>query len=274
MIHVLQWPLLISGPLIVLVVVGLSLAGLILVRRRADQAVLRNSNDVVEAIYQMMGVLYAVLLAFIVVVAWEQFSTAETHTESEAGAVADLYRDAGAFPTQVRDELQSHLLDYARDVIENEWPMMARGDSVELESQAFRVLWRGYLAVHPSDNFETDFHNESIKRLNELGNTRRLRILSSEAELPTVLWILLIGGGILCIVTCYLFGTENRRVHILAVTFLSGLLGFVLFLIFSLEHPYIGRLSVSPEPFRHVLELAEQGQLTDVPASPRAPSGG
>lgn len=243
---------------IVMVVVGLSLTGLALVRRRWSQAALKESNDLADPVYSMIGVLYAVLLAFIVVVVWEQFTAAGEHTLMEAGAVSDLYRDAGGFPPDTRAELRHHLVNYANDVVDHEWPAMEKGEPVNLESEAFRQLWSGYLNYQPETNTQIAFYNESIGRLNELGGKRKNRILSSESELPSILWVLLIGGSVICIGYTFLFGTENHAVHMVVVAFLSAVLAFVLFLIFSLEHPYSGSLSVRPDGFQYFLRTAAQ----------------
>jgi hypothetical protein len=254
MIQLLQIPAPLLGTLIVSLVIVCSIVGLLAVRRHWSHEVLTSSNDVTDSVYSMIGALYAVLLAFVVVVVWGQFTIAEDRAQIEAGDVGDLFREAGAFPPETRNELQAHLINYARDVVDREWPAMAKGESIELESPAFKQLWAGYMKIQPETNAQIAFHNESINRLNDLGNKRQLRILSSQSELPAMLWVLLIGGSIISILYTYLLGTESRGVHLLVVIMLSALLGFALFLIFSLEHPYSGSLSVKPDGFRHVLQ--------------------
>lgn len=254
MIRLLQIPAGVLGTIIVLVVVSLFVSGLLVARRRLNQEKLRNSNDVADSVYSMVGVLYAVLLAFMVVVVWEQYTTAEDHAQLEGSAVGDLLRETQAFSPEVRGVLRAHLINYAKDVVDHEWPAMAAGENVSIESPAFRTLWGGYLAFQPAGNEQMAFYSDSISRLNELGNHRKIRILSSHAELPGMLWILLIGGSVISIFFTYVFGTENGGVHVLVVVLLSSLLSFVLFLVFSLEHPYSGSLSVKPVAFQAVIE--------------------
>ena len=253
MIRLLTLPAGLLAVLVVALVVGVSLAGLRFVRRLTTQSSLKESNDVADPVYAMIGVLYAVLLAFMVVVVWEQFTSAEFHAGLEADAIADLLREAQAFPPAQHALLQHQLLAYARDVVDREWPAMSRGEDIDLESPAFRSVWSAYIGLRLERTESTAFYTDSIARLNELSTHRKERILSAEAELPGLLWVLLIGGSVIAVVFTFLFGTANARVHYFVVTMLSALLGFVLFLIFSLEHPYIGRLSVKPTSFEHVI---------------------
>ncbi|MGB7360092.1 MAG: hypothetical protein WA944_19805 [Mycobacterium sp.] len=61
------------------------------------------------------------------------------------------------------------------------------------------------------------------------------------------------GGGVVMAFT-FLFGTRDVVVHALAVGLTAALLAFVLYLIFALEHPYVGDLSVEPTEYANVLE--------------------
>ncbi len=71
---------------------SLAMAGPIVVRRFVSLERLRANNEVAGFKFATVGVLYAVLLAFAVVVVWEKFSQAENEVANEAGAAATLYR--------------------------------------------------------------------------------------------------------------------------------------------------------------------------------------
>ncbi len=53
----------------------------------------------------------------------------------------------------------------------------------------------------------------------------------------------------------YLFGTPDLVVHACAVAMTAALMAFVMYLIFALEHPFVGNLSVRPDAYTHVLEI-------------------
>jgi len=82
-------------------------------------------------------------------------------------------------------------------------------------------------------------------------------MLSSRSGLPVALWVLLIGGGIIAVGFTYLFGIESARTQILMIASLAGLIGFILFLIISLDFPFSGDLRIEPEAIKNVIEMWE-----------------
>ena len=80
---------------------------------------------------------------------WEQFRNAQEGVEREADALADLYRDAQAFPTEVREQVALRVRAYARVVLEKEWPAMAEGESSPETREAYEQLLRTYHEFTP-----------------------------------------------------------------------------------------------------------------------------
>src|SRR4051794_14548805 len=91
---------------IVAITVGLSIAGVLIVRRKVDASVLEPHHDVAGFILAVVGVVYAVLLAFVVVIVWQQFEDARADADREAavllavGHTGTTLRDLGADPRQ------------------------------------------------------------------------------------------------------------------------------------------------------------------------------
>jgi hypothetical protein len=251
----LQLPAPLLGSVTVAFVVGLSVGGLVVFRKLVSHTRLEEANEVSGQVFQLAGVLYAVLVAFVVVVVWEQFGDAEHATESEASAIADLLRDSTAIPTASRAEVQRGLLDYTADVVNTEFPRMRRGEAIEEESARTTELWDAFLKVQPETRNEISFFDHDIVKLNELSEHRKLRVSTSEAAIPGELWVLLIGGGAVVMAFTFLFGTRTLLVHALGVGLTAALMGFVMYLIFALEHPFVGALSVKPDPYVNVLQI-------------------
>jgi Protein of unknown function (DUF4239) len=120
-------PLWISGILLVGGMTLLSMVGLILVRRRVALERLRTNNEVAGFKFATVGVLYAVLLAFAVLVVWEKFNRAEEHVAQEAGAAATIYRLAAGLGDQEGASLRDTMTAYLKAAITEDWPAMARG---------------------------------------------------------------------------------------------------------------------------------------------------
>ena len=100
----------------------------------------------------------------------------------------------------------------------------------------------------------------AIVKLNDLGANRKLRVSTSQSAIPGELWVLLIGGGAVVMAFTFLFGTRDLFVHACEVALTAGLMGFVMYLIFAPEHPFVGALSVKPDPYVNVLQIWKDDQ--------------
>src|SRR5688500_20336382 len=113
---------------IVVLAVLVSLAGLAVVRRLAPRDQLAQHTDVAGYVYAVIGVIYAVVLALVVIAAWEEYRDARAAVADEASAVLNLARSANGWPDPDRAAVETALVAYARNVVDVEWPAMARGD--------------------------------------------------------------------------------------------------------------------------------------------------
>ena len=202
----------ILATLLFVVVVGgtvlLSIGGMLLVRRSITLAVLETHNEVAGFLYAVLGVVYAVLLAFTAIVVWEQHTRAESVAAQEASELADLYRNSETFPAEVRTLLRSQIRAYSEAVVEREWPAMARGESSPEAWAAFNRLWHTYQTFRPADSVENAWYAQSIDRLNRLGDDRRDRLLRVGSAVPGVMWAVLLVTGAITIGFTFLFGTR------------------------------------------------------------------
>ena len=246
------------GVLVVGTIVGLAIGGMFLVRRSVTLSTLESHNQVAGFIYSVVGVVYAVLLAFIAIVVWQQHTQVQTQIEQEANQLGDLYRNAQVFPEEVRTRLQSQIRAYGRIVLEKEWPAMAKGETSVDAWAAYNQLWRAYQQVEARNDHERLWYSKSLDQLDQLGDYRRLRVLSNRAAVPALMWVVLLATGIITIGFSFFFGTTNSSAQALMIAALSATIGFVLFLIWALNHPFAGLIRVEPVAFHHVWTIIEQ----------------
>lgn len=242
------------GFLFILVSVALAHIGILWVRRAVPLSVLESHQDVAGFIIGVLGALYAVLLAFVVVVVWGQFEEARTAVSNEANQLGDLARMAQGFAPPVEQNIQAAIRSYAEFSIQQEWPAMQRGDSEGSQYQsALENLWKTYGAIEPQTPREISLYDQSLERLNDLSDSRRTRLHISHEGVPLIMWMLLLGGAVTTIGFTYFFAVKNFRAQALMTAALTSIVAFILFLILALDNPFKGAVSVSPEPFQRVL---------------------
>jgi hypothetical protein len=253
-IWLLQLPAWLVGFLVVVITVAASVLGLFVTRRLISQERLEKVSTASEPVFTLAGVLYAVLVAFVVVVVWEQFDQAQRATETEATAIADLLRDSEGLPPAAQPAVQQSLTSYARSVIDEEYPRLQRGEAVDQQSPELTEVWDSYLRAEPVTQSQIAFYRESLSRLDDLGSARKTRLSGSEDEIPNELWVLLLGGGAVMLVFTYMYATADVVLHGALIGLAAALMAFVLYLIFALEHPFVGTLSVPDKAYHQVLE--------------------
>src|ERR671910_3695928 len=259
----------------VLIVCGACLAavgGLAVVQRLVPATIRKENNDVAGFIYAVMGVIYAVLLALVVIAVWEELVRARVTVEAEANALAEIFWLAHQLPQPEGRELQELCQSYAQEVVNVGWPLMEQGRTPSLErseetSRAWvliddiRATIQGY---EPRTAAGEALYGEGLDQVQRLADARRTRLVVAEEGLPTVLWVVLIVGGIVVVGFAYLFGMENAGAHALMVVALAGVIALVLFTIAAMEHPFSGGARVGPEAFELVLNRFETSKLSDL----------
>jgi hypothetical protein len=241
-----------------------SLAAVYVVRRLLPPIDLRENNDFTGFTWAFVGLVYGVYLAFTVVVVWEHYQDAENTATNEATHLSELWRDAEVVPggRQVQDSLYA----YARSVVDDDWPAMARGGSLKT-SESYERLWRAYYQLRPSANdpVQVGFYQQSLRELNELGIQRRQRILSGSANLPAVMWFLLVTGGVVMIGFALAIGTPHAWLQYAVTALLAGFLAFSIAIVGALEQPYSGDVSIHPDAFVSVIKSFEARRAAEHP---------
>src|SRR3954451_20905312 len=99
-----------------------SLVGFELVHRLVPAVSRQRHNDVAGFIYAALGVIYAVLLALVVITVWEEYQAASETVEQEANSVAEIFWLGYELPDPEGTHIQQLARSYAEEVVHKEWP--------------------------------------------------------------------------------------------------------------------------------------------------------
>jgi len=239
--------------LLVLLLTALSMAGPYVIRRRVALERLTVNNEVAGFKFATIGVLYAVLLAFVVVVVWERFNDAEHAVAREAGAASTLYRLAWGIEGEPGKGLRAALSGYLEADLKNEWPAMAHGGGSIVVTRALDAVYGQLLRLHPTDLRQVAIQSESMAQLGQLTQARRERLVRASGTVPGIIWFVLFVGAVLTICFTFFFGTHNIRAQSLMTGALSLLILFALLIVIAVDRPFSGSVAVTPEPLEEVL---------------------
>jgi hypothetical protein len=250
---VYQFPLWGVGLLLVgLAALGAVVCGLA-VRQFLSIELRRRHNDVAGSIFAVIGVTFAVLLAFVAMLAWDGFNKAKAAAYAEAAIVLDVYNAVVGFPGPETLVMRDDIIGYLETVVRVEWPAQAEGMIVDRGTAHLDKLNKIAIGLKPSSLGDSNLHARLLQSLALLSNARQQRLLAAESTIPAVVWIVTLVGGGLTIAFGSLLGAPSFGMHLAmsATLAISGAL--VLILIIALSNPYRGDFRVSTLPFDRVL---------------------
>jgi hypothetical protein len=224
-----------------------AMAGTILIRSRVPLETLASNNEVAGFKFAVVGVLYAVLLAFAVVVVWQSFSDSEAQVTTEAGAAATLYRLADGFDVPGAGTLHARVTDYIDSAVRDDWPAMARGTGSLATSRALDALHAEAMRLPAGDARAGAVLYEILYQIDQLTQARRARIDASAGFVPWLIWMVLFLGGILTVGFTHFFGTRNLLAQTAMTGILTVLIGSTLVVVVAIDHPFAGSAKVPPD---------------------------
>ena len=127
----------ITGLLMVAGTVGVAILGLLFVRRLVPLDRLQMHHEVGGYIINVMGTVYAVILAFVVFVVWNQYQIANSAVVAEANGLGDLSRMTRRLPEPLQTQFRGALVNYLEAVIHSEFDVQSAVPSKLPEKRAF-----------------------------------------------------------------------------------------------------------------------------------------
>lgn len=207
-----------------------------------------------------MAVVYAVLIAFIVVDVYETFSRAGEVATAEANQLSNLMFDSAGLPADVAKTVRADLGKYIEIVVKKEWPNQQAG---KVDESGFEDGWDALaristtLATFDSPDAGANVNkSEMLRAVNALIRARRARILAAGEHLPNIVWQILIVAGAAAVFYTYLFGAHDFRIHLGITGLVSATIALAFVLIVALDYPFRGEVSVGDDAFVSVKTAA------------------
>ena len=181
----------------------------------------------------VVGVLYAVVLGFVVVTSWSGFDSAQQNADLEAGDVGDAFGFAQMLPEPRRDHMRRALAAYAIEVRDREWEAMRHGQqdprARALLVRAIQSLGEAYRK--PSANLDEALNRETTRQsvaasLRDIADNRRLRIIQAEKRFSPMLGLALVVGALMVLAFVFLFGVDDALLQFTMTAIVAGCIGF------------------------------------------------
>jgi hypothetical protein len=247
--------------------IGLVCLGQRYVHRRVRKESFIEHNEVGGIIIVVAGTLYAVVLGFFTVIAWQHYQEAREIVVAESNADIDAWHTAAGLPAAVRERVRSDMLNYANVIIAREWPAMRRGAlDPELAFIGMDAI-DATAAFTPVNQAEANAQAATMQQLTIIHDARQRRIGVNRDGITWFEWLILIAGGVCIVCFCWLFGLRSERIHLLMTSTVVTIIASTMVLLFELQYPFRSDVGVDPGAWQYAIAHIHQmqsGSLADM----------
>jgi hypothetical protein len=259
-----------GAALVILVATAIAVGVMLLVRRRAPEGSYFSDGDRASGVFGMLSTGFALLLGFVVFLAFTRYDDARAGAQAEALTAVELFQAAQLFPEQAQGPLSGELICYGRSVVDQEWPAMESGATFTSINPWLLAMFQTVATVEPVSNSEQSAFDEWLGLREALDAARRDRLHSAEGIVPLPIWVVLFSTAGILLVFMLFFADSGERAVVQG--FMMGAVTVVivatLLTLGVLNHPYsrdfgglqptaMQRTLVTLENARDALELSD-----------------
>ena len=259
--------------LVVAGVTVVTVTAMLLVRRGAPAGSYFEDGDRAAGVFGVLATGFAVLLGFVVFLAFESYDTSRSGAETEAQIVTQQFETAQLFPVAARAPLSGALVCYARTVIHQEWAEMEAGTLGDKANPWGVVTFRILRNAEPRSATEQAAYAKWLDERSDREQARTDRIHGGEGVIPVPLWIvLLLTAGVIFVFM--LFFADSAERAIVQATLMGGVaivISSMLLLLWFLDNPYhAGVGGLRPVAMERAIRILDQ-EATEVGGRIRIP---
>lgn len=257
----MRWAL---GALIVFGASAGMIVAILLVRRRAPEGGYFNDGDRASGVFGVLATGFALLLGFVIFLAFTKYDGSRAGAEAEALAVVQLFETAQLMPPDARPLLAGEVECYARSVVNLEWPAMEAGRGFETISPWGLSMFRTLQGVEPATAAEQSAYDSWLAQTSAREEARRDRLHAAEGVVPLPMWIVLLLSAVLVLVYLLFFAdsAELAVVQGLLAGSVTAVVVASLLLLSTLNRPYeVDVGGIRPVAMQRSLEIIESARV-------------
>jgi hypothetical protein len=114
----------------------------VLLHRIVRHDTFRRYHEVGYAVFLQLGVIFAVLLAFVFNNVWSNYNAASEAIDNECGSLHGIAILSDRLPSPARDTILGDLRAYLTTVLDREWPDMRQRNESKAADARFQSLWQ------------------------------------------------------------------------------------------------------------------------------------
>jgi hypothetical protein len=220
------------------------------IHRRVHVDLRRRHQDVGGMVFLQLGVLFAVLLAFVFSESFTEYQEAQRAIDLECGALHGAAMMQSVLPKAEARQMLTLEAGYLQAVVAYDWPEMRRHHrGSQLAVDAMTRLIQAAARLPLVDPTLSAVKGQILDLYATAHAQREVRLFEAQNGLPLILWIALISFGVILMGFVAFSGIEHTAWLIaLGVTF-AVCVSTTMAVVGLLNYPFDGALALKPTDF-------------------------
>jgi hypothetical protein len=235
------------GFLVIIVVAMITVAAMLLVRRRAPEGSYFTNGDRASGVFGVLATGFSVLLGFIIFLAFQSYDDARIGAETEATIVAQQIQTAQFLPPDTAKELTGELVCYGRSVAGAEWDALNAGTLGDEINPWGAEMFRTIAEVDPKTAVQQSAYDRWMDQTVDRQQARNERVHPAAGIIPLPLWLalFLICGVIFGYMLFFADRGEGAVTQAVLMGSVTVVITLLMLLVVFFNHPHgagVGRL--------------------------------
>ena len=241
--------------LIVVATVAVALAIRILLRRVLTDGQAEHAERTVPFLLGSIGGFFGLVGGLLLSSSWSDLRALRQSMTSEVGSLAVIDRVASALPQPLSAEVHANVVAYMHSVVQVELPEMALGRIDTATSRKLGNIWLSLAKYDPQSPAQVSMREVGLQETIDVGKARQERIAFRGENLPVLLWLVLIGSGVVVIIGACSASVRHSWPVPPFLAALAGLIALILFSIHALHSPFDYHLSTPSSEYMRLWEV-------------------
>lgn len=185
-------------------------------------AVIRGYRGLSPPFVNVVGVLFALTLAFLANDTWNAHDRAVNAVYHEAGALRSIQALAAPLPAAQHQAVDLAVRHYADSTVRQEWPLLAHRQSSADTAQAMAGLLETLAGTEMAAAAPSAIHAEMLRQAVVARDARESRIALSQTHVNPLKWLGMAFLGLLTMVSIAMVYVDQPKAEILAVALFAA----------------------------------------------------
>jgi hypothetical protein len=206
-------------------------------------------NEQTGVVVAIVGFFYGLVVTALLVQAVGHFNEARAIVEREANLTEAVVRSARATSPELGEDARRYMLRYLHQVSTKEWPLQRIGQTQGISVNTLDTFYTVIQRFDPQDDKHCLSYSVLLGEMEKLYGARKARSFRMHMEVSAELWGVTIVGWVALVTLAMLMHLPSAWMHFLLACATSVSISIVCALILIFDTPFIGVISISPEPY-------------------------